>query len=366
MAFVTGLLLVEAPASALNNAGQKQGARTDNAIEVKQIRARDGVYPYVSAQAFRFWLRNTLDELSKSNGLDWKSAPIYREAKIAYTDADPIKWYDDDLFGYMRAQSKREEARARREADQSRAGETPTSTEITRVSPFRVSTLVSIAPVIITEDFGVMSRHEGAPVPHEHDFYRATLKGLFSLDLNACGTFSYADKTGFRNLDDNRIQEAKEQGLEHLENEKSYRLKKEERVKRIASLFEGLAQLEGGAKLTLHYTDVMPPFVIMAVTKGGNHIFNHIVGADNRGKPQINVAALKEAVEVYHDTILSPVYVGWATGYLDEQREAVKTVLDELQSNKKLKQGYKLDHPRRTFQAFAAEIKDEKNSVWLE
>jgi CRISPR-associated protein Cst2 len=367
MAFVTGLLLVDAPASALNNAGQKQGARTDNAIEVKQIRVRgEGAYPYVSAQAFRFWLRNTLAELSKSNGLDWKSAPIYREAKIAYTDSDPIKWYDDDLFGYMRAQSKREEARARREADQSRAGETPTSTEITRVSPFRVSTLVSIAPVIITEDFGVMSRHEGDPVPYERDFYRTTLKGLFSLDLSACGTFSYADRTGFRNLDDNRIREAKERELEHLENEKSYRLKKEERVRRIAALFEGLAQLEGGAKLALHYTDVMPPFVILAVTKGGNHIFNHVIGADSRGKTQFNVAALKEAVEVYHDTILSPIYVGWATGYLDEQRETVKAALEKLKSSEKLKRDYSLDHPRLAFQKFAKAIQDEKNSAWLE
>lgn len=367
MAFVTGLLLVDAPASALNNAGQKQGARTDNAIEVKQIRSREGTYPYVSAQAFRFWLRTTLGELARTDGFDWKSSPVCREEKIAYTDSNPIKWYDDDLFGYMRAQSKRKEARARREADESRVGETPTSTEITRVSPFRVSTLVSIAPVIITEDFGVMSRHDGDPVPHEHDFYRATLKGLFSLDLNACGTFSYRSKTGYRNLDDNRKKEAQERGLEHLETERCYRLPREERVKRIAALFEGLAQLEGGAKLTLHYTDVMPPLVVMAVTKGGNHIFNYVIGADTRGKPQFNIGALREAIEVYRDTILSPIYVGWAKGYLDEQREAVTPVLQEIaqnHNNHNIK--IEVDHPRRSFQKVADVMRDEKNSSWLE
>jgi CRISPR-associated protein Cst2 len=366
MSFVTGLLLIDAPASALNNAGKKQIARTDNAIEVKQIRARDGVYPYVSAQAFRYWLRGTLAELARTNGVEWKSAPIYRESKIAYTDADPIKWYDDDLFGYMRAQSKRAEAQARRQADESRADETPTSTEITRVSPFRVSTLVSIAPVTVTEDFGVMSRHEGDPVPHEHDFYRTSLKGLFSLDLSACGTFSYKNKTGFRNLDDNRIEEAKKQELEHLEKEKSYRLNSAERVKRIAALFEGLAQLEGGAKLTLHYTDVMPSLVVMAVTKGGNHIFNYVIGADQRGRPQFNVNALKEAVAVYRDSIISPLYVGWATGYLDDQREPVKAALDEMKSDEQLKLEYELDHPRRVFQKMAEALRDEKNAFWLE
>lgn len=364
MAFVTGLLLIDAPASALNNAGQKQGARTYNAIEVKQIRTREGTYPYVSAQAFRFWLRSTLAELGATNGFDWKSAPIFREAKIAYTDSNPIRWYDDDLFGYMRAQSKREEARVKREADESRAGETPISTEITRVSPFRVSTLVSISPVTITEDFGVMSRHDGDPVPHEHDFYRATLKGLFSLDLSACGTFSYRSKTGFRNLDDNRINEAVKSGLEHLEADRCYRLPKEERVKRIAALFEGLAQLEGGAKLTLHYTDVMPPLVVMAITKGGNHIFNYVIGADTRGKPQFNVGALKEVVEVYRDTILSPIYIGWAKGYLDEQREAVELTFQEIAQNHMI--SVDVGHPRCAFQKVAEAMRDEKNSSWLE
>lgn len=366
MAFVTGLLLIDAPASALNNAGQRQGSRTDNAIEVKQIRTREGAYPYVSAQAFRFWLRNTLANMAKSDEFDWKSAPIYRESKIAYSDADPIKWYDDDLFGYMRAQSKRSDAKANREADETRTGETLTATEITRASPFRVSTMVSIAPVNITEDFGVMSRHEGNPVPHEHDFYRASLKGLFSLDLKACGTFSYREKTGFKNLDINRIEEAKTLKLECLDGEKCYRLSKEERISRIATLFEGLARLEGGAKLALHYTDVMPPFLIMAVTKGGNHIFNYAIGADAKGKPQINIDALKQTIEIWNDVILSPIYIGHMNGYIDEQVGLLKSELDNLVNNQKLKQGYYIGHTREVFREFAKAIKNEANSTWLE
>lgn len=55
MAFVTGLMLIDAPASALNNAGAEDGARTDNTIAVKRIRTKAGDYPYVSAQAVRYW-----------------------------------------------------------------------------------------------------------------------------------------------------------------------------------------------------------------------------------------------------------------------------------------------------------------------
>lgn len=104
----------------------------------------------------------------------------------------------------------------------------------------------------------------------------------------------------------------------------------------------------------------------MAVTKGGNHIFNYAIGADNRGRPQFNVAALKEAVEVYGDTIISPIYIGWTTGYLDDQRETAKAMLEELKKEEKLKQGYYLDHPRRAFQRVAELIRDEKNYSWLE
>jgi CRISPR-associated protein Cst2 len=80
MAFVTGVLLIDAPASALNNAGSVPGSRTDNTVAVKYIRTRASeTYPYVSAQAFRYWLRTTLEQRSTT----WKAAPIYREEKVA-------------------------------------------------------------------------------------------------------------------------------------------------------------------------------------------------------------------------------------------------------------------------------------------
>src|SRR5579883_2322078 len=87
MAFVTGLLLIDAPASALNNLGSIPGERLDNTSAVKVIRTKENqTYPYVSAQAFRYWLRTTAQQRVEG----WKAAPIYREEKIAYTDSNPI------------------------------------------------------------------------------------------------------------------------------------------------------------------------------------------------------------------------------------------------------------------------------------
>lgn len=360
MSFVTGLLLIDTPTSALNNLGSIPGARTDNTVGVKAIKAKDGVYPYVSAQSFRYWLRTTLEE----GNFDWKAAPIYREEKVAYTDANPIEYWDDDLFGYMRAPSTKTSAVQKRAADESRANETPTTDTITRVAPFRVSTLISIAPVTPTEDFGTMSRHDGDPVPHEHQFYRTTLRGLLSLDLNACGTFSYRKKTGFRNLDDTRIAIAEAKGLHHLEVQKSYRLQMDKRIERVATLFEGLAQLEGGAKQTIHYTDVSPALLMLAVTKGGNHIFGHVVGANGRGQPQIKLDALQEALTVFKEEILSDVYVGWVKGYLDEERVRFESALGE--ASKLAGKTIRLLHPRQALQAFVSDLRRVENMNWLD
>lgn len=357
MSFFTGLILIDAPASALNNLGQIEGERYDNSTGVKVIRVQDGYFPYVSAQAFRYWLRTTLEQTQP----EWKAAPIYREEKIAYTDADPIKWWDDDLFGYMRAPSTRESAKAKRAADESRKGETETNDTITRVAPFRMSTLISIARVTPTSDFGVMSRHEGDPVPHEHQFYRATLKGLFSLNLKSAGTFSYRQKTGFRNLDNIRIEKAKKEGLQEIPGQKAYRLPLEQRVKRITTLFEGMAVLDGGAKQTLHYTDVAPVVAIMAVIKGGNHIFGHIINANGRGLPELNIEALKESLRVFKEEILSDIYIGWVRGYRDEERAKIEALAAQPDYN-----NLKICHPREAFKSLSAALGDDKNKAWLD
>ncbi len=356
MAFVTGMMLIEAPAAALNNAGQEEGARTDNTIAVKRIRTRAGDYPYVSAQAVRYWLRTGLERTSR----EWRAAPVFREAKVAYSDANPILWWDDDLFGYMRAPSKRAGARTEGGAQ----GQTPVVGEITRISPLRVGTLVSLAPVRIVDDFGTMARHDGDPVPHEHQFYRTTLQGLFSLNLTTAGTFFDGGRVGYRNLDEIRVNLAEERNLGRAEvhGQPAFRLPHEERARRVAVLVRALGDLEGGAKLTLHYTDVTPALVVAAVTRGGNHPFTRIVRTDGHGQPEIGVEALKEVLRVYKDQILSDVFVGWARGYLDAQRTIVEELGEVERSGVRLQWG----HPREMMAGLAVELEVNANREWYD
>lgn len=353
MSFVSGLLLIDCPASALNNAGQEAGGRTDNVIAVKKISTPQGTYPYVSAQAFRYWLRTTLERADAGWAAGWKHSPVYREAKIAYTDANPVAWADDDLFGYMRAQSKKTGARAEGQDTGLAAAK-----DLTRPSPLRVGTLVSLGPVRVVDDFGTMARHEGDPVPHEHEFYRATLAAPFSLDLVAAGTFFLSDRVGLRNLDDARIELAREAGAQEMtvRGQPALRLPADVRAQRVAAVLRALGRLEGGAKLTLHYTDVAPTLVVAAVLRGGNHPFLRWFRAGTRGEPELVPAAVEETLRVFGPELVSPVHVGWPAGYLDGQRGALE---DALPADRRV-----VGHPREVLDRLAADLADPGHEVW--
>ncbi len=358
MAHLSGLLLVDCPASALNNAGADPTARDENTVAVKKIRTKAGTYPYVSAQAFRFWLRETLKEVE-----GWTPSPIFREQKVAYTDANPILYAEDDLFGYMRVPSLKADAVKAKDEKELLKSATPLEQKatLTRSSPLKVSTLISLAASEPVSDFGVMARHEGNPVPFGHEFYRTTLVGLFSVDLRMLGRFYHVDRSGYRHLDTVRRTLAEEQGLATYDSGRAYELPIEQRKARLKQLLQGLARIAGGAKLALHYTDISPRLLIMGIAAGGNHLFGTSVGADKAGLPKINVEALKEAAAVYHGDLLSGFYVGLTRGYLDDQRETLQQALDELSGNERQ---FTLSHPVEAVNALIGDI-DQNAAEWL-
>ena len=278
MSHITGLYIIDAPASALNNAGEDTEARTANAVAVKHIRVGGKRYPYVSAQAVRYWLRT---QLAKEDG--WSATPVFRETKIAYTDAEPVRYAEDDLFGYMRAASKSKDEKKAAKRDEIAAQSTAideATGEVTRISPFRVGTLVSTTPVRIVHDFGTMARSEGDPVPHEHQFYRAHLKAPFALDLAAAGTFFASKRVGYKNLDSIRIESAKKAGAEQVKvyGFDAWRLPLDIRRQRVGMLLRELGRLEGGAKQALHLTDTAPCAIVFAVCRNGNQPFQRLFG----------------------------------------------------------------------------------------
>ncbi|MDL2222353.1 type I-B CRISPR-associated protein Cas7/Cst2/DevR, partial [Parabacteroides sp. OttesenSCG-928-N08] len=93
-----GFILLDVDVVALNNAGKSTDSNFENAVATKKIYKDGRSYTYVSGQAFRYWWRDTL-----KNNLGWTLSPVTRDNKIAFTEADPFTYPDDDVFGYMKA-----------------------------------------------------------------------------------------------------------------------------------------------------------------------------------------------------------------------------------------------------------------------
>jgi CRISPR-associated protein Cst2 len=124
---ITGTFLIDAAGSFLNGAGL--GAGEDrNFTVVKKF--YDGIsddgrpykVPFISSQAWRRWLRNTLIEET-----NWKASKrrALHYNKDGNTDKsgrefNPIEFPEDDIFGYMRAKKgsgKPEEAKETEEEE---------------------------------------------------------------------------------------------------------------------------------------------------------------------------------------------------------------------------------------------------------
>lgn len=305
--FIHGFILVDAPHSALNNAGNDASERTGNIIRAKSIKRGGKNYPYVSGQAFKNWWRLSLEER-----YNWKLSPISREKKIAFTGANPFKYEDDDIFGYMRAEKKK---------------------TLTRTAPLKSSLLISILSQKPTEDFGVMSRQEGDPVPFEHELYSTVLKGIFTLDVDMAGRFFSKNKTGFVNLHGDEL--AKENKAEEIKlgNDKVYSIKDDERKKRIKETIEVLNYIKGGAMQTNHLTDVTPKLIILTMMDCGNNIFMNLVSERN-GEVNFSFDGLKQVISDYNDSFITDLYIGKRTGFLDNLTDGFDKLIKEHEKPK--------------------------------
>ena len=306
-----GLTLIDAPYSALNNAGEDTSERTENIVKVKTLRKGQNTYPYVSGQAWRNWLRTTLEQEFD----EWNNSPIEREKKIAFTAADPVAYDDDDVFGYMRAQSEMQ-------------GKKRVNLTVTRLSPLKCSPLIAIAPQIPTNDFGVMARQEGDPVPYEHQFYSCVLQGIFSLDLSAVGAFSDVNRTGYKNIAASYVETIQNAGGTQEDEKSPWVLPKDIRVRRCQQTLEALPILSGGAKLTSHLTDVTPKLIILSVLDGGNHPFMNLMVERNE-VGELSMEALRQVIDDYADRFCDAIYIGRRSGFMDALHDDLCELADD-------------------------------------
>ncbi|MEW9534157.1 type I-B CRISPR-associated protein Cas7/Cst2/DevR [Microbispora sp. NPDC049125] len=340
MSYLVGKIVLDVVAGAPNN-----GLGEDNVAKVKQLRVGRDVYPYVSAQAYRRWLRDSLPASEPAS-------PVVRsgsgQKQQAYTNGRPDLYLDDDLFGYMVAVK----------GDKTKTCQ--------RDTVLATGTFVSVAPRRPERDFGTMSRGFSAgenPVLHGHEFYSAELAADVLLDLPRIGVFEI-DGSGLKvALPEPAAKEARESGAEPVSfrNSSALRLTIGERRRRAALLLRTLAAVRGGAKQSMHYGDRTPALVLLAPVKGGINPFTRVLGV--RGdRARFDAGVLRAEMEAWADELDGPVLLGWAPGFLGDQREQVRTELADLITTGSLV----IDHPRVLLGRLAEQIERGERDTWFE
>jgi CRISPR-associated protein Cst2 len=349
MTYLAGKIVLAVTAGAPNN-----GAGSGTTAPVKKATVRGRTYPYVSAQAFRRWLRETMVVRGSVPSPTARVGKQEGKAQKATTDADPAQYADDDLFGYMKATAKSDN-----------------EATTLRDSPFMVGTFLSVEPVRMTEDFGVMSRGIPMPVLHAHEFYTADLAAPFLLDLPRIGTFTLPDKSGAGRanyLDMASAQKAADAiaagaAPEQFRGQQALRLPLEQRRERAAILLEAMSDLAGGAKKALHYGDRTPALVALVPMAGGVNPLGFVIdGAEDGSGLQVRSGALREELRAWQGEWEAPVRFGWRPGFREELRKEFEAGLGDF-----IGQGQvTVDHPRTMLRALAAEIRDGRRDAWFD
>jgi len=322
--FVHSSILIDVDGASLNNWGSDatntQGM--DNTSAVKKVFKNGRMYAVVAGQAWRYWWREALG----LNG--WSLSPITRNNKIAFTEANPLEYADDDIFGYMRARKdevRDEDGNIVLHGGKGKNKDKPKMVDVTvtRISPLKNSILTSVTSIDkkALNEFSTMARQDGDAVPYEKQSYSTVLKGMFSLDLDQVGTFTKVNRSGFKNVTDFTYKKVLENGSEIDDlinpNIKRARLDNEIRLERAKDTILALKTIAGGAKRTTNYVSVKPDFIILAVLKGGNNIFDNIAVEEN-GRATLSIEALKEAIEDNKEYLRSDIYIGKASGFMDD------------------------------------------------
>lgn len=295
--------------------------------------------PYVSSQAWKRWLRNTLIEET-----GWESSEIVAIGDTETTKKisgklDPILCAEDDIFGYMRAEKGQGKPRKREAEDEddqtedtdsigSEAGERTKTygrvKSVMRASPFSASLLVSIRKVGWEgRDEGFVHLKTGTPLPYTVEFYNTHLQGVFCLNYSRLGVFSNVgdrieldEEKKAKYLKERKIKQVGDGEQEVYELSNASQSRKE----RASALIKALAVLRGGAKQAAFGTPVEPQCLILAGLSCGNPIFHRLFLDSDKG-PELKMDSFREIVSDYKDRIVTPVFVGVRSGYLANETE---------------------------------------------
>jgi CRISPR-associated protein Cst2 len=269
-----------------------------NITEMKKVSDYKGnEYAYVSGQALRRYLKDTLMQLgAKITEVDEKGEPTFKvdgktvdlDKKLnTYKEIAFKEYVDLDLFGFMFPNGAR------------------------RWSPVKVSPLLSLLPY--KGEYDYLTRKQKPKKANEKS------GNIVQIEID---TLNFMRGNIIINLN-------------HIGNEVdeySYEIKPilsdEEKNNRLNILLDAIKYFNGGAKQARNLEDIAPKFVVVTKQKTGNPFLLNILKVDENGN--IDTESLKEAIK---DNQVENLTIGITKGIFANEDEIRKTFENVLSVN---------------------------------
>lgn len=289
-----------------------------NLVLLKKLQNMNGEYfAYVSGQAFRYYLKQTLMQMGMHlTKIDGEGKPVFDKKEVAevrkktfevlkkykskkvdedywtaiksYFNAILKEYPDIDLFGFMDTESNQ--------------------AAIRRWSPVKVSPLISVFPWKGETDLLTQKKEgRGELVKVEVNAFNF-MRGTTIINVDEVG--SYVDDLNWE--------------IEDV-------IGPEKRKERIGKLLDAIKNLNGGGKIARLLDDLTPKFIIMAKQSAATPIFlNSLdVNEDN----ELNVGLIQEALSNYDD-IIEDYVIGLREGIFANEQEIRETFGEKVKSVK--------------------------------
>ncbi len=306
--------------------GNVNASWTEGVVTViKKVERPDGYFhPYISGQALRRYIRDTMKDILKDrNDENLKMSPEEKSSdkkSPVITVGDPRMYIDDDLFGFMRAIKKERKKKTEKNSEATEESKEESELKGTRrrTSPLRVSPAFGMFKLNSDRDLGTRSALEfqqsaeaGGSI-FETEITNNLFRSTLLLELDRVGVWKGYETTAEKDKDGGVLDEST-------------------RKARIAVLLESLKYLWGGGRQTRLLVDLTPQFIIYARMRHKVPIFlNSIDVEQSNGNYKIKTDVIRETVKDYINDIHSLI-VGIRTGQFANNNEEFKQLHNNVQ-----------------------------------
>jgi CRISPR-associated protein Cst2 len=207
------------------------GYNEDIISTIKKIQLPNGdSYPYISGQSIRRMVRERMKDLGFQ--LSPKSMDSGKNKSPYSTSCDPVKYPDDDLFGYMDAKNG-----------------------VSRTSPIRVSPAIGLFPYSYDRDLGIQNNSD---IHQNHRMYETEVSSnwltytvLIEVDRIGNGETEIKNGNDFEN----------------------WEIPTEERINRLKGVLQSFLYMWGGGKQSRLLTNEIPTALAISMQGVKNPIW---------------------------------------------------------------------------------------------